>query len=41
MAERPANITIAHLIIDRQKERIFTKQKYKQPKPGELDGLDF
>ncbi len=40
-AEQPANITIAQLIIDRQKQRIYTKQKYKQPKPGELDGLEF
>ena len=40
-AEKPANILIAQRIIDRQKQRIFTKQKYKQPKPEELDGLEF
>ena len=40
-AENPANITIAKLIIDRQKQRIYTKQKYKQPKLDETDGFEF
>ena len=40
-AEEPANIAIARHIIDRQKQRIFTKQQYKQPKSDDLDGLEF
>ena len=40
-AEEPANIAIARHIIDRQKQRIFTKQHYKQPKSDDLDGLEF
>ncbi len=40
-AEEPANICIARHIIDRQKQRIFTKQHYKQPKSGDFDGLEF
>lgn len=39
-AEEPANICIARHIIDRQKQRIFTKQHYKQPKSEDFDGLE-
>ena len=34
-AELPPYIGIAKLIIERQKQRIFTKQKYKQDKLGD------
>jgi len=40
-SEEPANIYIARLIIERQKQRIFTKQYFKQQKPDDLDGLEF
>jgi len=40
-AKDPANIEIARLIMDRQKQRILTKKKYKQSKPNNLDGLEF
>lgn len=38
----PANIAIAKLILERQKQRIYTKQFYKQPKIENLEeGLEF
>ncbi len=40
-AEEHANIAIARHIIERQKQRIFTKQHYKQSKSDDLDGLEF
>ena len=40
-AEEAANICIARLIIERQKQRIFTKQHYKQPKPDDLEGFEY
>ncbi len=40
-AEEPANIAIARHIIERQKQRIFTKQHYKQSKSEDLDGLEY
>lgn len=40
-SEESPNIYIARLIIERQKQRIFTKQHYKQPKSDDLDGLEF
>jgi len=40
-AEEPANIAIARHILDRQKQRIFTKQHYKQSKSDDLEGLEF
>ena len=40
-AEEPANIAIARHIIERQKQRIFTKQHFKQPKSDDLDGLEY
>lgn len=40
--EIPANVAIAQLIIDRQKQRVFTKQFYKQEKLKDLeDGLEY
>ncbi len=41
LAPDPANIALAKLIIERQKERIFTKKKYQQDKIDDLDGLEF
>ena len=40
-AAQPANITLAQLIIDRQKQRIFTKQKYRQEKLDDLGDLEY
>ncbi len=40
-AEQAANVTIAQLIIDRQKQRIFTKQKYRQEKLEDLGDLEY
>lgn len=42
IAPDPANIGLARLIWERQKQRIFTKKFYQQAKPEDLeDGLDF
>lgn len=30
LSEEPANIALAHLVLERQKQRVFTKQHYKQ-----------
>lgn len=38
-AEEPANIGIAKLILERQRQRIFTKKYYKQDKTS--DWFDF
>ena len=37
----PANIALAQLILNRQKQRIFTKQHYKQEKLNDLGDLEF
>ncbi len=38
----PANITIAKLILERQKQRVFTKQFYKQAPIEDLEeGLEY
>lgn len=37
----PANIALAKLIVDRQRQRIITKRQYKQTKPDQMDGLEF
>ena len=37
----PANIALAQLILDRHKQRIFTKQHYKQEKLDDLGDLEF
>ena len=36
--EEPANLAIARLVLERQKQRVFTKRHYKPPK---LDDMDF
>ena len=42
VAADPANIGLARLIWERQKQRIFTKKHYQQSKPEDLEeGLDF
>ncbi len=38
LAEEPANVAIARLVIERQKQRAFTKAHYKQP---HTDNWDF
>lgn len=40
-AKEPANILLAKLIIDRQKQRIFTKRKYRQEKLDDLGDLEY
>lgn len=40
-APEPANIILATLIIDRQKQRIFTKQHYRQNKIEDLGDLEY
>lgn len=37
----PANVALAHLVFERQKQRAFTKKHYKQEKLNDLEGLDF
>lgn len=38
----PANVAIAKLILERQKQRVFTKQFYKQNKIEDLEeGLEY
>ncbi|MCI5082650.1 MAG: hypothetical protein MRY78_13205 [Saprospiraceae bacterium] len=39
-AEDPANIGLAKLVWNRQKQRAFTKRFYKQDKLDDLDGLE-
>jgi hypothetical protein len=36
-APEPANIGIARLVLERQKQRVATKQFYKQERPDDLD----
>jgi len=36
----PANVGIAKLVLERQKQRVFTKSYYKQPPLDDLDGLE-
>ncbi|NRA50473.1 MAG: hypothetical protein HRU12_15175 [Phaeodactylibacter sp.] len=36
----PANIALARLVLDRQKQRAYTKKHYQQPDLGDLDGLE-
>jgi len=37
----PANIALAKLIIERQHQRIISKQQYKQTKPDDMKGWEF
>lgn len=39
--EVPANVALARIVLDRQKQRIFTKQFYKQEKLDDMEGLAF
>jgi hypothetical protein len=39
--EEPANIALARLVLEREKQRAFTKKHYKQSDLGDLDGLDW
>jgi hypothetical protein len=39
MAEEPANVGLARLVIERQKERLFTKEHYKQVDLGDEEDL--
>lgn len=39
-AKDPANIEIAKLVLDRQKQRVYTKAYYKQKPLDDLDGLE-
>lgn len=36
----PANVAIAKLVLDRQKQRVFTKAYYKQKPLDDMDGLE-
>ncbi|HKK79215.1 MAG TPA: hypothetical protein VJ933_06280 [Phaeodactylibacter sp.] len=36
----PANEALARLVLERQKQRAYTKKHYKQPDLGDLDGLE-
>ena len=38
--EEPANMALAKLILERQKQRAFTKEYYKQEDLGDLEGLE-
>lgn len=40
-APEPANIGLARLIMDRQKQRIHTKKTYKPAPIDDLEGLEF
>lgn len=37
----PANIALAKLVLERQKQRIFTKQKYRQHPIDDMDDMEF
>lgn len=39
--EVPANLALARIVLDRQKQRVFTKKFYKQEKLDDLEGLEF
>lgn len=39
LAEEPANVGLARLVIERQKERLFTKEHYKQADLGNEEDL--
>lgn len=40
-SSEPANLTLARLVLERQKQRVFTKQYYKQKDLKDLDGLEY
>lgn len=37
----PANVSLARIVLERQKQRIFTKRFYKQEKLDDMEGLEF
>jgi len=37
----PANVALAKLVIERQKERLELRKKYKSPDFDDLEGWDF
>jgi len=37
----PANVALAKLVIERQKERIILRQKFKSPDLEDLDGWEY
>lgn len=37
----PANVALAKLVIERQKERLVLRQKYKSQDFDDLEGWDF
>ncbi len=39
--EEPANVALTKIVLDRQKQRAFTKRFYKQEKLNDMDGLGF
>lgn len=39
LADEPANVGLARLVIERQKERLFTKEHYKQVDLGDEEDL--
>ncbi len=41
MSTEPPHIALARLIMERQKQRIITKQKYKPKQTDDLEGFDF
>lgn len=41
LCAEPANIALAKLIIERQKQRIISKRQYKQEKPEDLGDLEW
>ena len=41
LSTEPANIALAKIVWERQKQRAFTKKHYKQDKLDNLDGLEY
>ncbi len=41
LCPEPANVALARLVLDRQKQRAFTKKHYKQKDLDDLDGLEY
>ncbi|MCB9299876.1 MAG: hypothetical protein H6566_04445 [Lewinellaceae bacterium] len=39
-SDEPANLALAKLVLERQKQRAFTKQYYKQQDLEDMDGLE-
>ncbi len=41
LSGEPANVALARLILDRQKQRMHTKKHYGSVPPEDLEGLEF